>query len=106
MMALIVRGDRPKTSFARMDDSTRARLFDSMAAYAGTYTFDGKTIVHHIDVSWNGLLTGTDQLREVRKDGNRLIYTTDRSPAPTDGKVSTSELVWERVADAVPAGTK
>jgi hypothetical protein len=106
MMVLIVNSDRPKASFDEMDDATRARLFDSMAAYAGTYELDGERITHRIDISWNGWLTGKDQVRTVRKEGNRLIYTTAPSPAPTDGKVSTGELVWERISatGAEPAG--
>jgi hypothetical protein len=68
-----------------------------MAAYSGTYRFDGKTVWHHIDASWNGILTGTTQVRHVRQDGDLLIYTTDAGPSPTDGKMITSELIWKRV---------
>ena len=97
MMVLITRSDRPKATFSTMNDAQRVALFDSMAAYSGSYDFDGKTVTHHIDVSWNGLLNGTDVVRTVRREGARLIYSTYAIPAPTDGKISTSELVWERV---------
>lgn len=97
MMVLIVRADRPRPDFKTITDEDRVTLFDTMAAYAGRYRFDGKVIRHEIDVSWNNILTGTTQVRQVRKDGDRLIYTTRASPAPTDGQVSTSELIWERV---------
>jgi hypothetical protein len=33
----------------------------------------------------------------VRVEGKRLIYTTAPGPAPTDGKIVTSELIWEKV---------
>jgi hypothetical protein len=97
MMVLIARSDRPKVTFANITDAQRIALFDSMAAYGGSYDFDGSTITHHIDISWNGILTGTNAVRSVRREGNRLIYTTRAGPVPTDGKISTSELVWERV---------
>ncbi|MBR0755329.1 lipocalin-like domain-containing protein [Bradyrhizobium jicamae] len=103
MMVLIVRSDRPRLTFATMNDTQRTALFDSMAAYSGTYDFDGKTVIHHIDASWNGILTGTDAVRSVRREGNRVILSTGAIPTPTDGKISTSELVWERVdADVRP----
>jgi hypothetical protein len=100
MMVLMVRSDRPKPTFKTLTDSARAELFESMAAYSGTFDFDGKKVVHHIDASWNGILTGTDVVRSVEKKGRRLIYTTNQSPSPTDGKISTSMLIWEKVDDA------
>ena len=100
MMVLIVRAQRPKATFATMTPADKAGLFDTMAAYGGTYSFDGRTVTHHIDISWNGILTGTDVVRSVAVEGDRLIYTTGPGPAPTDGKISTSKLVWERVRSA------
>jgi hypothetical protein len=97
MMVMIARSDRPKVTFANINDAQRIALFDSMAAYGGFYEFDGKAVTHHIDISWNGILTGTSAVRSVRREGSRLIYTTQANPAPTDGKIGTSELVWERV---------
>jgi hypothetical protein len=104
MMVLITNAERPKPTFANITDADRVRLFDTMAAYSGTYTFDGKVVKHHIDMSWNGVLTGTTQVREVRVEGDRLIYATGPGPTPTDGKISTSKLVWQRVPDAQDAG--
>jgi len=98
MLVLIVRGQRPKPeSLEKMTDQQRADLLRSMTAYGGTYTFDGKTIEHHIDISWNEVYTGTTQIRDVKKEGNRLIYTTRPAPYPGDGKMSVITLVWEKV---------
>ena len=98
MMVISVRGNRPKPeSLEKMTDQQRAALHASMTAYGGTYKFDGKTIEHHIDISWNEVWTGTKQVRNVKRDGNRLIYTTRPAPSPDDGKVSISTLVWEKV---------
>jgi hypothetical protein len=99
VMVLMVRSDRPKPTFESMTDADRIKLFNSMAAYSGTYSFDGKTVVHSIDISWNGALTGSKVVRSVTRDGQRLIYTTSPGPSPTDGKISTSRLVWEKVGD-------
>ena len=68
MMVIIVRGDRQKAeSIEKMTDQQRAELHRLMTAYGGTYKFDGKTMEHHIDISWNELWTGTTQFRDERK---------------------------------------
>ena len=98
MMVLITRSDQPKPdSTDKMTDEQRSRLFSSMLAYSGTYKFDGKTIEHHIDGSWNQVWTGTTQIRNVKKDGDRLIYTTQPGPSPIDGSMGFATLVWEKV---------
>ena len=76
MMVLMARSDRPKPdSIEKITDEQRQRLFSSMLAYAGTYKFDGKAIEHHIDLSWNEVWTATMQVRDIKTDGDRLIYT-------------------------------
>jgi hypothetical protein len=100
MMVLITRSDRPKPDSIdndKMTDEQRSRLFSSMLAYSGTYKFDGKTIEHHIDLSWNQVWSGTTQIRNVKKDGDRLIYTTQPGPSPIDGSLGFATLVWEKV---------
>ena len=98
MMVLITRSDRPKPgSTDKMTDEQRSRLFSSMLAYSGTYKFDGDTIEHDIDGSWNQVWTGTTQIRNVKKDGDRLIYTTQPGPSPIDGSMGFATLVWEKV---------
>ena len=98
MMILAVRGDRPKAeSIEKMTDEQRAVLHRSMTAYAGTYKFDGTTMEHHIDISWNEIWTGTTQVRDVRKDGGMLIFTTRLAPNPGDGKMAVTTLVWEKM---------
>jgi hypothetical protein len=102
MSVLIVRRGRAKPTFQGLTESVRAGLFDTVAAYGGTYTFDGTNMVHHIDVSYNEILTGTDQRRMVKAVGNRLIYTTTPLPTPTDGKIATGELIWEKIDPGSP----
>ena len=98
VLVLIVEGNRPKPeSLAKMTDEQRAGLFRTMNAYGGTYKFNGKTIEHHIDISANEVWTGTTQVRDVKEEGGKLIYTTRPAPFPSDGKMSVITLVWEKV---------
>jgi hypothetical protein len=98
MMVLFVKDERPTPSdLAKMTDQERANLFKTMVAYGGTYDFDGKTVTHHIDVSWNQIWTGTDVFRTVAVDGRRITLTTKPAPNPTDGKVGVTVLTWEKV---------
>ena len=100
MLTLIAwdKADRPKPeSIAGMTDQQRAALFRTMLAYGGTYTFDGHTVQHHIDISWNEAWTGTTQVRDVRREGDRLIYTTRPAPFSGDGKMSVVTVVWQKV---------
>lgn len=98
MMVVIVTGDRPKpASIETIIDQERVELFRSMVAYGGTYKFDGKTIEHHIDVSSNEVWTGTSQVRDVKREGGRLILITRPAPDPFNGKMVSATLVWEKV---------
>ena len=98
VMVLMTRSDRPKPgSIDNITDEQRIRLFSSMLAYSGTYKFDGKTIEHHLDLSWNEVWSGTAQIRDVNKEGDRLIYTTRPAPSPIDGSMGFATLVWEKV---------
>ena len=98
MMAMIVFSNRPKPeSLDKMTDQQRAELFRTMLAYGGTYTFHGDSVEHHIDISWNDVWTGTTVTRDIKKEGDRLVFTTKPAPFPRDGKMSVNTLVWEKV---------
>jgi hypothetical protein len=98
MFVLIVNDNRPKPpDLAKMTDQERVELFKTMIAYGGTYTYDGKIVTHHIDISWNENWTGTDSVREVKLEGNKLILSTHPHTDPIDGKITTAVVTWERV---------
>ncbi len=98
MQVLIVRGNRPKAeSVEKLTDQQRTELFRSLTAYGGTYKFDGKSVEHHIDISWNEVWTGTTQIRDVKKEGDRVILTTRPAPFAADGKMSVVTLEWEKL---------
>ena len=79
----------------KLSDTERAELYNSMVAYAGTFTFDGKAATHHVEVSWNEVWTGTAQVRNLRFEGKRLVMSTNPQ-AGVDGRRSSSVFVWER----------
>jgi hypothetical protein len=98
MSAIEVAEQRPKpTDLAKLADADRAALFKTMLAYAGTFSFDGKVVTHHVDISWNDNWTGTNQIRNARFEGRRLYITTNAQPSPVDGKLTIGILTWEKV---------
>ncbi len=92
MMGLIVHDRRspPQT------DEDRINLHKYMVAYSGRYTVEGDKVVHHVDISWNETLTGTDLVRFVKLEGNKLTITTAPARNSISGLYSVSVLVWER----------
>jgi hypothetical protein len=89
MMVLNVHEKRtpPKTDQDRID------LHKYMLAYSGRYEVTGDKIVTHVDISWNESLTGTDQLRLFKLEGDKLTIT---SPVNINNPSAWSVLVWER----------
>jgi lipocalin-like protein len=78
-------------------DEVRAKLHKSMIAYAGTYTIDGGKVIHHVDISWNGARTGTDQVRFYKLEGDTLTIKTAPNKSPIDGREGVRVIVWEKV---------
>jgi hypothetical protein len=98
MYAILVKDERPKpTDLTKVTDAERVELFKTVIAYAGTFKFDGKTVTHYLDISWNETWTGTAQVRNVRLEGNKLYISTNPIPRPEDGKVVIGVLAWEKV---------
>jgi len=61
-----------------------------MGAYSGRYTVEGDKVVHRVDVSWNEAWTGTDQVRFVKVEGDRLTITT----APGKNPITGAQTTW------------
>ena len=96
MYAILVAGDRIKPQEEAPTDEERIKLHKSMIAYAGTYTVDGGKVVHHVDISWNGARTGTDQVRFYKLEGDTLTIRTAPNKSPVDGREGVGILVWEK----------
>ena len=96
MLLLVVSDNRPKVpDLTEMTDQLRLELFKTMFAYGGTYTYNGKTVTHHVEISSDEQRTGTDQVREVKFEGNRVILSTP--PYQWRGEQSFNRLTWERI---------
>lgn len=100
MMVVVAHDGREKPTGANIDDQLKAGLFSSFFAYGGTYDFDGNTVVHHIDVSWNESWTGTVMRRIVEIDNGRAIYKTQPFAFSGDGRMSVVTLIWEKFVPA------
>ncbi len=101
MTAILAKEGRPRPAdMSKVNERERAELFDSFGAYAGTFALEGETIIHHVEISWNECWTGTEQVRNVRLEGNRLYITTNPAPSGIDGRPGVSELEWERIERA------
>jgi hypothetical protein len=97
-LVLIVRRPRPQPeSIDKITDQQRVELFRTMTAYGGTYKFDRGMVEHHIDISSYEAPTGTALIRDFKREGDKLIYTTRPAPFPGDGKMSVFTVVWEKV---------
>ena len=97
MMVINVRGDRKKPAGRAPTREEAADLFESMLAYAGTYTIEGDTVTHQIDVSWNESWTGTRQVRIARFDGDRVHLSTLPGSDLATGRPGVRVMTWEKV---------
>jgi hypothetical protein len=77
-------------------DEERALLHDTMFAYAGKYSVEPGKVVHHVDIAWNEVWTGTSQIRHAELNGDVLTLSTYISD-PTNGTESHYALVWEKL---------
>jgi hypothetical protein len=98
MYAILVKAERPKpTDLAKMKNEERVELFNTVVAYGGTFTIEGRTVTHHVDISWNENWTGTAQVRNIRIEGRKLYISTNPMPRPEDGKPIIAVLTWEKI---------
>jgi len=97
MIALITRADRTAPATGRATPTEAEALFRSMLSYAGPYTFDGRELTHHVDISWNESFTGSQQKRLVVFEGDLLKLSTPQSLDPIDGKMSVRTMTWKKI---------
>ena len=85
----------PATASPLSDE--RVELYDTMFAYAGSYSVAGDKVIHHVDVSWNEVWTGSNQTRIFELKQN-LLTLTARIPEAVSGVETLYVAVWEKVA--------
>lgn len=71
------------------------QAFSTFNAYAGTYTLNGNTVTHHVEIASIPNRVGTDLVRTFTVNKNRVTLKT--SPTISDGVLKVFELVWERL---------
>ena len=94
---LVVRRDRPIPTTLPPTEEERVHLYDSMLAYAGTYTVDEEKVVHHVDASWNQTWTGTDQVRFYQLEGDKLTFRSAPAKDAYTGEPGFYLVQFERV---------
>jgi hypothetical protein len=77
-------------------EEERGVLYETMFAYAGTYTVEVGKVIHHVDISWNQVWNGTDQVRFFELKENTLVITASGID-PTSHRGGHFVLVWEKV---------
>jgi len=76
----------------------KAGLFDSLVGWSGAYRVEGSKLVFSVDVSWNEIWNGKDQIRNFQLSGNRLTLTSDPQTWARDpSKTVIIRQVWEKV---------
>jgi len=104
MMSITVEENRRPPAGEVLTDDERVRLFKSIiSAYSGTYTIDGDTVIHDVELSWNEAWTGTRQVRRFAVSGDELTIETTPRTAGTDTRQFINTLTWERTEE-FPAG--
>ena len=66
------------------------------SSYCGNYTFDGSRLITRVDAASDPARIGSDQVREVSFDGDRMILRPP--PRQTEAGEEYRELTWERIA--------
>ena len=87
-MQVLICEQRPEFAGRALTTDEKAAIFDTMTAYAGTYTITGSTVIHHVKLSWNQTWGGGDQVRHFELAGDTLTIKT-----PAIGDVATQRPV-------------
>jgi hypothetical protein len=65
-------------------------------SYCGNYNFDGTRLVTRVDAASDPSRIGSDQVRGVRLDGDRMVLVPP--PRQTKDGEEHRELTWRRIA--------
>jgi hypothetical protein len=63
-------------------------------SYCGPFEVQDDCVIHHIEMSSNDRLMGTDQVRRLAFDGETL--TLSASPSLYGGEGTSADLLWQR----------
>lgn len=106
MMSITVEENRYPPAGEVLTDAERVRLFKSIiSAYSGSYTVEGDSVIHNVELSWNEAWTGTKQVRRFAVNGDELTIETTPRTAGTDTRQFINTLTWERT-EGFPVGVR
>ena len=78
-------------------DNERAQALKTMIAYTGRYRVDNGNVITKVEAAWNEAWVGTEQVRAVRFEGDRLNLQSPPMPHPNIGGRTVRVIVaWAR----------
>jgi hypothetical protein len=78
-------------------DADRARALQTMIAYTGRYRVEDGKVITKVEAAWNEAWVGSEQVRAIRFEGDRLFIESPPMPHPNlDGKSVRVIVIWER----------
>lgn len=98
MSAILMMADRPRSKASQFHQASREER--ELAAlgyvsYGGTWMLADETVTHQVAYALFPNWIGTDLVRTVTWEGERLVLTSIPEPSTT-GKVIVNRLYWER----------
>lgn len=96
MAGQIMQPDRPPVKRGADGPALAERAFNGYIAYYGTYSIDEfrQVVTHRVTASLNPAVVGTEQVRRMRFDGDRLILEADFR---TSRGTIVQRLTWRKV---------
>ena len=97
MMALVVSRHRAKLKGSMPTNDEKIALFDSMLAYAASYTLEDDRVIHHVDASWNPAWGLFDLIRPYTLEGDSLVISGAPGHDPTTGEEVIYRMEFRKV---------
>ncbi len=100
MSATLMRRNRSPVSATTLAGATareRASAAAGYLSYGGTYTVDGRRVIHHVQVSLLPNWVGHDQVRNIRWVGGDLELSSEPETGRS-GLEIVNRLLWRRVS--------
>ena len=92
-LALMTGENRP----VPQTDAERAQALKTMIAYTGRYRVEDGKVITKVEAAWNEAWVGTEQVRAIRFDGDKLYIESPPMPHPNiNNKVVRVIVEWER----------
>ena len=78
-------------------DDERAQALKTMIAYTGRYRVEGGNVITKVEAAWNEAWVGTEQVRAIRFDRDKLYLQSPPMPHPNiGGRVVRVIVEWQR----------